>query len=55
MIFLRQELLFFCLQTSSMGEVTGIFCFLEKEKISVRLIQLHQEFPNLWVLGSVPR
>ena len=47
-IFLRQEVLFFFfLQTSSMGEGTGIFCFPEKEKISLHLMPLDQGFPNL--------
>lgn len=46
---------FFFLQTSSMQDSTGIFCFSEKEKISLHLIPLDQGFLNLWVLGSVPR
>lgn len=50
-IFLRQELLFF-LQTSSMRDSTGIFCFSEKEKISLHLIPLDQGFLNLWVLSQ---
>ena len=56
-IFLRQEVLFFffLLQTSSMGEGTRMFCFPEKEKISLHLMPLDWGFPNLWVLGSVPR